>query len=136
MWVLRLRIYKRRRACLLIYLVLPNWENEQIIRQFCQRWCDQNTLWLVSNPETAILFSRWANIDLHHIAFKQENLEALEALNSKLRVWSGVVVEFTPEFLGQGLSHHMMILEPGYSNRVYRKERVAYSCGFMGPLNV
>ncbi|UTW55949.1 VOC family protein [Kordiimonas sp. SCSIO 12610] len=70
------------------------------------------TLWRVENPETAVAFDRRKNVGLHHMAITVRDLDALNALHEKFKQTDGVVVEFAPEFLGNGPTTHMMIREP------------------------
>lgn len=71
------------------------------------------TLWQVSDPENAVEFNRKTNIGLHHMAFKLESFEALEAMHKKLKNWPDVKIEFSPELVGDGPAKHMIFAEPG-----------------------
>ncbi len=71
------------------------------------------TLWQVKADAAPVAFDRHHNIGLHHLAFKIRDRETLEALHRRLAAWPGVVVEFAPEFSGQGPKVHCMIREPG-----------------------
>jgi lactoylglutathione lyase len=70
------------------------------------------TLWRVEDPETAVAFDRRKNVGLHHMAITVRDLDALNALHEKFKKTEGVVIEFAPEFLGNGPTTHMMIREP------------------------
>ncbi len=71
------------------------------------------TLWQVSTPEEAIEFDRKNNIGLHHMAFKLETFEDLDAMHEKLKAAENVKIEFAPELVGEGPAKHMMFREPG-----------------------
>lgn len=71
------------------------------------------TLWQVSNKADLVTFNRHQNIGLHHLALKVLSLEDLHALHERVKVWPGVIVEFSPELSGAGPKIHSMILEPG-----------------------
>lgn len=71
------------------------------------------TLWQVANPETATHFDRKNNVGLHHFALYTENSADLDALYARLKSTTGVAIEFTPEFLGNGPAKHMMCTIPG-----------------------
>jgi len=70
------------------------------------------TLWRVEDPASAIPFDRRKNVGLHHLAFTVDSLEALHELHAKFLKTEGVVIEFSPEFMGNGPTTHMMIREP------------------------
>ena len=70
------------------------------------------TLWQVDDPNNAIAFDRKNNVGLHHMAITVRDLEALNALHEKFEEHDDVIVEFAPEFLGNGPTTHMMIREP------------------------
>ena len=70
------------------------------------------TLWQVTDPKTAIEFNRKNNVGLHHLAFTVKSLKALHELHQKFQDVDGLVIEFAPEFMGQGPTTHMMIREP------------------------
>ncbi|NVJ99212.1 MAG: VOC family protein [Alphaproteobacteria bacterium] len=70
------------------------------------------TLWQVENPASAMPFDRRKNVGLHHLAMTVESLEALHSLHEKFQTVDGVIIEFAPEFLGQGPTTHMMIRDP------------------------
>ena len=71
------------------------------------------TLWQAENPETAVPFDRKNVIGLHHFALKVGGNGSLAALHDKLRAAEDVEVEFAPESLGGGATHHMMCTIPG-----------------------
>lgn len=75
------------------------------------------TLWRAVNPEGAQAFDRKNTIGLHHLAFRLQSLEALEALHRRLATWPGVKIEFAPEPAGGGPRMHMMLAEPS-GNRI------------------
>ncbi len=58
-------------------------------------------------------FDRKANIGLHHTALKVPDEPTLKTLFDRVADWPGVVVEFDPEFSGNGPKIHFMIREPG-----------------------
>ncbi len=70
------------------------------------------TLWRVNDPENAVAFDRKNNVGLHHMAITVRDLDALNALYEKFKAHDGVIVEFAPEFLGNGPTTHMIIREP------------------------
>jgi len=70
------------------------------------------TLWQVTDPATAVEFNRKNNVGLHHLAFTVKSLKALHELHQKFLDVEGLVIEFAPEFMGQGPTTHMMIREP------------------------
>jgi len=70
------------------------------------------TLWRVTDPAAAVEFNRKNNVGLHHLAFTVKSLKALHELHQKFLAVEGLVIEFAPEFMGQGPSTHMMIREP------------------------
>lgn len=71
------------------------------------------TLWQAIDPANAIAFDRKNIIGLHHFALKVANLDALNALHQTLLTTDGVEIEFGPEPLGGGPTHHMMFYIPG-----------------------
>lgn len=75
------------------------------------------TLWRVKNLETAIKFNRTKNIGLHHVAFSVVSFKALDDLYKKFKKDKNVIIEFSPELLGNGPAKHMMVYEPS-GNRV------------------
>lgn len=70
------------------------------------------TLWRVTDPDNAVPFDRKNNVGLHHVAFNIDSFSALDALHAVLSDTPGVVIEFSPELLGEGPAKHMMIREP------------------------
>jgi catechol 2,3-dioxygenase-like lactoylglutathione lyase family enzyme len=70
------------------------------------------TLWQVKEGAVPVAFDRHRNIGLHHLAFRIRDRETLEAVHRRLADWPGVVIEFAPEFSGQGPKVHCMIREP------------------------
>ena len=70
------------------------------------------TLWRVEDVVDAVAFDRKRNVGLHHLAFKVDSFEALDALHERLKTTAGVRIEFTPEPLSGGPTKHMMIREP------------------------
>ncbi|WP_017300576.1 VOC family protein [Nodosilinea nodulosa] len=71
------------------------------------------TLWQAVDPANATAFDRKSNLGLHHFALKVDGLETLNALHQKLATTEGVQIEFAPESLGGGTTHHMMFYIPG-----------------------
>jgi catechol 2,3-dioxygenase-like lactoylglutathione lyase family enzyme len=71
------------------------------------------TLWQAADPNIATPFDRKNNIGLHHFALKVQNLETLNFLYQTLVTAEGVQIEFPPEPLGGGPTHHMMLNIPG-----------------------
>ena len=71
------------------------------------------TLWQATDPDNATPFDRKNVIGLHHFALIVENLETLNALHQRLTTTAGVEIEFAPEPLGGGPTHHMMFYIPG-----------------------
>ncbi len=70
------------------------------------------TLWQVTDPTNAVAFDRKNNVGLHHMAITVRDLAALDALHEQFLAKDNVVVEFAPEFMGDGPTTHMMIREP------------------------
>lgn len=70
------------------------------------------TLWQVEDPATATPFHRRKNVGLHHLAITVESLEKLHALHDRIKDMENVRVEFSPEYMGQGPTTHMMVYEP------------------------
>ena len=68
------------------------------------------TLWQAENPETAVPFDRRANIGLHHLALRVNDLDGLA---TDLGARSDVDIEFEPEGLGDTGIQHMMCRVPG-----------------------
>lgn len=71
------------------------------------------TLWQAADPASATPFDRKNNLGLHHFALKVDGLAALNSLHQKLAISEGVQIEFPPEPLGNGPTHHMMFYIPG-----------------------
>ena len=71
------------------------------------------TLWQAENGSAAVPFDRRRNLGLHHLALAVENEVALKELHERLARAEGVTVEFAPEPLGGGPTHHMMCAIPG-----------------------
>ena len=71
------------------------------------------TLWQAAEPERALPFDRRNHIGLHHLALRIADRAALDALHARLANTADVEIEFTPEPLGAGPSHHMMCTIPG-----------------------
>lgn len=70
------------------------------------------TLWQVTDPDKAVAFDRKNNVGLHHMAITVRDLPALHDLHRKFVAHKDVIVEFAPEFLGDGPTTHMIIREP------------------------
>lgn len=68
------------------------------------------TLWQAENPATAVPFDRRANIGLHHLALRVDDLDGLAA---ELGARRDVAIEFHPEGLGETGVRHMMCRMPG-----------------------
>lgn len=71
------------------------------------------TLWQAADPTNTIAFDRKNNVGLHHFALKVDSLETLNTLYQTLTSTDGVQIEFAPEPLGNGPTHHMMFYIPG-----------------------
>ena len=71
------------------------------------------TLWQAVDPANATAFDRKNVIGLHHFALTVESLETLNSLHQTLLDTEGVDIEFAPEPLGGGPTHHMMFYIPG-----------------------
>lgn len=71
------------------------------------------TLWQAIDPSNVIPFDRKNVIGLHHFALKVNSLETLNSLHQTLMTTVGVQIEFAPEPLGNGPTHHMMFYIPG-----------------------
>lgn len=69
------------------------------------------TLWQANADATP--FDRKTNIGLHHFALKVDGLDTLKQLHTTLASTPGVDIEFAPEPLGGGPTHHMMFYIPG-----------------------
>ncbi len=70
------------------------------------------TLWQVREPGGVTEFNRFANIGLHHLAFRIGTLEQLHALHERLAERSDVEIEFAPQLAGAGPGIHMMCYGP------------------------
>lgn len=70
------------------------------------------TLWQVQRVD-APEFDRRTNVGLHHLSFKIETEDALNALYDDIKVWPEVAVECAPEFSGNGPKVHFFVAEPG-----------------------
>jgi catechol 2,3-dioxygenase-like lactoylglutathione lyase family enzyme len=70
------------------------------------------TLWQADVQGGSSGFDRRHNVGLHHLALKVTDLVALKAVFDRVSTWPGVVVEFSPEPLGEGPKTHCMIYEP------------------------
>ena len=71
------------------------------------------TLWRAADPATATPFDRKTNIGLHHFALVVDGPDTLNSLHETLSTTPGVEIEFPPEPLGGGPTHHMMFYIPG-----------------------
>ncbi|MEB3358028.1 MAG: VOC family protein [Synechococcales bacterium] len=71
------------------------------------------TLWQATNPDQATAFDRKNNIGLHHFALKVNSLDTLHSAHQTLMNTAGVAIEFAPQPVGGGPSHHMMFTIPG-----------------------
>lgn len=69
------------------------------------------TLWQTEN--NALEFNRRTRIGLHHFAISVDSKTELERLFQEAEKYSGVVVDFPPEPLGDSGAIHAMIFEPG-----------------------
>lgn len=70
------------------------------------------TLWQVSNPENAAEFDRKNVIGMHHLAFRVDSLDVLNAFYERLKNWPEVHIEFAPEKVGKGPAQHMIFRTP------------------------
>lgn len=68
------------------------------------------SLWAIKD-ESSIAFNKNRNVGLHHLAFRVEHEDALDAIHKRL-VNNGTRIEFAPEQLGKGPAKHMMCSEP------------------------
>ena len=75
------------------------------------------TLWQVNNQKAIVEFDRTKNIGLHHLAFGVSSFEVLDGLYEQVRIYPGIIVEFSPELNSDGPAKHMMFYEPG-GNRI------------------
>lgn len=71
------------------------------------------TLWQADHSLEVQEFNRRKNIGLHHLAIEVNSREDLQAVFLSVSEYSGVEIEFGPEFLGDGPRMHMMCSEPG-----------------------
>lgn len=71
------------------------------------------TLWQAAEPANATPFDRKNNIGLHHFALVVDGVDTLRSLHQTLTNTAGVEIEFAPEPLGKGPTHHMMFYIPG-----------------------
>ncbi|MDH5394576.1 MAG: VOC family protein [Gammaproteobacteria bacterium] len=93
---------------------LLGWEevrrNEEYPAIFVSDGKNMITLWK-TNEEMTEEFDKNKNVGLHHIAFNVESEEVLNNIH-KVMIHSGIIIEFSPEFLRQGPAKHMMCYEP------------------------
>ena len=68
------------------------------------------TLW-ATKTEPAASFDRHRNVGLHHVAFRVESENSLQAIHQNLLA-AGIHIEFAPEQLGNGPARHMMCYDP------------------------
>ena len=68
------------------------------------------TLWQAEDPDRAVPFDRRANIGLHHLALRTNDLATLAR---ELGIRDDVDIEFEPEGLGSTGIKHMMCRIPG-----------------------
>ncbi|MCC1495322.1 VOC family protein [Alcanivorax sp. 1008] len=68
------------------------------------------TLWQTSSEANA--FDRRNNVGLHHVALLVESEEELLLIYEKLKLATGVSIEFAPEFLREGPAKHMICYDP------------------------
>jgi catechol-2,3-dioxygenase len=71
------------------------------------------TLWQAADAENAVPFDRRNHVGLHHLALRLPDRASLHALHTRLAMTAGVAIEFAPEPLGGGPTHHMMCAIPG-----------------------
>ena len=71
------------------------------------------TLWQASQPEKARPFDKNNAVGLHHLAIEVPDLDTLETIHHKMRAAGNVAIEFSPEYLREGPTTHMMCYEPG-----------------------
>ena len=62
-------------------------------------------------------FDRKNNVGLHHLALSVSSKENLDILYQRFKSVDDLVIEFGPEFNGQGPIIHMMVREPS-GNRI------------------
>jgi len=75
------------------------------------------TLWQVSNVDSLVNFDRKNNVGLHHLALSVASEDNLNILHERFKQNDDLVIEFGPEFNGQGPTIHMMVREPS-GNRI------------------
>ena len=68
------------------------------------------TLWQAD--EGAKEFNRKDSVGLHHLAFKLDSQEDLDAMHEKIKSWPAVEIEFAPELVGEGPAKHFIFSEP------------------------
>lgn len=68
------------------------------------------TLW-ASKIEPATPFDKHKNVGLHHVAFRVQSEETLQAIHQRLSE-AGINIEFAPEPLGSSPARHMMCYDP------------------------
>ncbi len=71
------------------------------------------TLWQAENPARATSFDRKNVVSLHHLALIVDGQAALKALHGRLLNAEDTIIEFAPEALSNGPTHHMMCNIPG-----------------------
>ncbi len=71
------------------------------------------TLWQVKDIENAVPFDRHNVVGLHHLALTVDSIDFLHELHHTLIQHNTLDVEFAPEPLGDGPTHHMMCFIPG-----------------------
>jgi catechol 2,3-dioxygenase-like lactoylglutathione lyase family enzyme len=88
-------------------------ENASYPAVFVSDGQDRVTLWQISDPDNCSPFDRRVNLGLHHLALKVADLPSLHSTFARVAAWPDVVVEFSPELVGNGPRVHCMINEPG-----------------------
>jgi catechol 2,3-dioxygenase-like lactoylglutathione lyase family enzyme len=93
------------------------WEvgrNEQYPAAFVSDGSVTLTLWLVSDPTTAVAFDRRANVGLHHLALTVDDEAALDVTFARVSRHPDVSIEFAPGPTRPG-SHrkHFICAMPG-----------------------
>ena len=68
------------------------------------------TLWQAEDPRP---FDRRKTVGLHHLALAVEDEAKLAELHVDITNADGAEIEFAPEPLGEGPTHHMMCTIPG-----------------------
>lgn len=71
------------------------------------------SLWQVQDKDRLIPFERKNTVGLHHLALNVDGVQGLAFAFERLASTPGVTIEFGPEPLGKGPSHHMMCQIPG-----------------------